>query len=71
MLKMEKPPDETGFSKCQILTLKYVILLPRLLVYWKPTVLVLIRRYKMQTCQFKMRHENTTARISHIDDHFK
>ena len=32
MMKMEKPPDETGFSKCQILTLKYVTL-PKLLVY--------------------------------------
>ena len=28
MIKMEKPPDETGVSRCQILTLKYASKLP-------------------------------------------
>ena len=66
MVKMEKSPDETGFSKCQILTLKYVLLLPRLAV----SILAYSCLF-VDKIQFKMHHQNTTACISHIDDHFK
>lgn len=43
MMKMEKPPDETGFSKCQILTLKYV----SLLICWQHTHAHLLVKYRL------------------------
>ena len=43
MMKMEKPPDETGFSKCQILTLKYV----SLLICWQHTYADLLVKYRL------------------------